>query len=131
MAGRITEKGFFAGGALLLNRVLWAKYPVRISPGIPASVRTETAAALYFREQNFSALWTDCPRDEGLQARAAAVGFHGIFRKAESRGNLSIALTIFTHTSKRVFLRREHIYLQESATGRNALQHGILEALFS
>ena len=113
-----------------MNRVLRAEYPVRINLGIPARIRAE-AAAMFFGQQNFSALRADCPRNERLQARAAAVGFYGVFRKAESRGNLTVALTVFAHTPKRVFLRREPIFLQESAMGRNAVQHGILEALFS
>ena len=78
MAGRITEKGLFAGGALFLNRVLRAEYPVRISPGIPAHIRTEAAAAMFFRKQDFSALRADRPRDERLKTRAAAVGFYGV-----------------------------------------------------
>ena len=62
-----------------MNRVLRAEYPVRISPSIPARIRAEAAAAMFFGKQDFSALQADCPRDERLQARAAAVGFYGIF----------------------------------------------------
>lgn len=54
-------------------------YPVRISPGIPARIRAEAAATMFFRKQDFSALRADCPCDERLQARAAAVGFYGVF----------------------------------------------------
>ena len=78
MAGRITEKGLFAGGALFLNRVLRPEYPMRIGPGIPARIRAEAAAAMFFGKQDFSALRADCPCDERLQARAAAVGFYGV-----------------------------------------------------
>ena len=61
-----------------MNRILWPEYPVRIGPGIPARIRTEAAATMFFRKQDFSALRTDRPRDERLQTRAAAVGFYGV-----------------------------------------------------
>ena len=61
-----------------MNRVLGAEYSVRISPGIPARIRAEAAATMFFRKQGFSAVRAGCPRDERLKTRAAAVGFYGV-----------------------------------------------------
>ena len=61
-----------------MNRVLRAEYPVRIDPCIPARIRAEAAATMFFRKQDFSALRADCPCDERLKTRAAAVGFYGV-----------------------------------------------------
>ena len=92
-------QGLFAGGALFLNRVLRAEYPVRICPGIPARIRAEAAFLRFSGLDDFSATL----RAATFLVRShywcgyivsLAEGFHGVVREIHYLRDLLIPITL-------------------------------------